>query len=735
MDIKQLDPQTVRRICSGQVIASMSSAVKELIENALDASATSIVIRFIEQGKDSIEIIDNGCGIDADNFHLLCRRNCTSKLLEFNQLNSVNTYGFRGQALNSLCNLCELQIHTRHSNQQIGTVIQFDSNGEIITRENSPREIGTTVRLVNLFKQLPVRRKQLCQNLRRSFDKTLAIIYEYCIGIIGFRLSTWHYRNGSYEIIFNNNGQSIQSNIISVFNFKQFSNLMPIQIDEEDLESSDNPVIKISGYISKPDKGCGRSQQDRQYFYINNRPCDLPQICRQINQIYRQYNRQQYPFIVLRIDIESDQHQSSIDLNCTPDKRTILLAKNTLILQLIERSLIRMFDRDEMQMVTNQTQTQIRSFLSISDGGGDKCSTPIKSAKNIENDDDDEILADISQIRPSIDSQPKPKFVLIPEPQSQTTTVEFKHPYFESLKLTKPPPPPMSNQPKNGSSSEMDIIPKRKKTKHHQQQQLPMTIITTTDDNIDDGGDQSFRDEIIVDQTIENICSGYRQINRSFDKQTIIQDGTTKVQIDKKLFEHAQIIGQYNLGFIVVHYDNNLFVLDQHALDERYNYERLLSNPPISRQRMVIPKQLKLSTTSEMLLLDNLKIFKQFGFDFIVNLNDTIGQRIQITQIPIANRWTGNETDIEELISTLFDTPSLVIDHHHETSIHYSRFMFSGLKREIASRSCRSSIMIGDYLTRLQMKMLLAKMIDIRNPWHCAHNRPTIRHLISLNNF
>ncbi|KAH9510475.1 hypothetical protein DERF_008995 [Dermatophagoides farinae] len=729
MYIKQLDPQTIRRISSGQVIASMSSALKELIENALDASATSIVIRFIEQGKDSIEVIDNGCGIDADNFDLLCRRNCTSKLLEFDQLNNVCTYGFRGQALNSLCNLCELQIHTRHSNQQIGTMIRFDTNGEIIGRENCAREIGTTVTLANLFKPLPVRRKELCQNLRRSFDRTLAMIYQYCVGIIGFRLSCWHHRSGSYEIIFNNNGQSIQSNIVSIFNYKQFLNLMPFIVDEDAIESGQNQV-QIIGYISKPDKGCGRSVHDRQYFYINNRPCDLPQLSRQINQMYRQYNRNQYPFVVLRIDTDSQL----LDLNCTPDKRTILLANQQYLTRLIVRSLIRMFNRDTNDvLMMNQTQTQIRSFLST-DPSTAKCSTPIKP----NNHNDGQELSAISQIPPI----KKPELILIPEPPSQTAT-EFKHPFFESLKITSSlivdipsikQPKIKSNVRMNSPSKTADIQHERKKRKQESTttNDTKIVIINEVEE------DESSRNEIIVDVTIDSICNGYRRGGKiSNQKQhcSTENQGGTRVRIAKELFGKARIVGQYNLGFIVVRYDDNLFVLDQHALDERFNYEKLLSNPPITRQRMVVAKSLKLSTASEMLLLDNMEIFQRFGFDFLVDYDRPIGHRVQMTQIPMANRWTANESDVEELIATLIDTPSLVVVNNTTVESNYSRFMFRGLKREIASKACRSSIMIGDFLTRLQMKMLIAKMIDVRNPWHCAHNRPAIRHLISISNF
>ena len=222
--IKQLDFQTAKRISSGQVITSMPVAVKELIENSLDARATCLSIRFVDYGKELIEVIDNGSGIDESGFEYLGKRNCTSKLQSFEDLDSVETFGFRGEALSSLCNIAKISIHTRHASKSIGTCLVFNTENEIADKKLMARDVGTTVSLSQLFFPLPVRRKELISNARRSFDKTLSLIYQYCVGIVGMKISCYHMPNssGRYSLLFTSTGYSIQSNIIEIFNYKQF---------------------------------------------------------------------------------------------------------------------------------------------------------------------------------------------------------------------------------------------------------------------------------------------------------------------------------------------------------------------------------------------------------------------------------------------------------------------------------------------------------------------------------
>lgn len=435
-NIKQLDPHTVRRICSGQVIVSMSAAVKELIENSIDAGGTYICIRFSNYGKNHVEVIDNGSGIEESNFELLGQRNCTSKLITFDHLNLVETFGFRGEALNSLCNLSNVKIHTRHSSQEIGTVLTFDTNGRIIDKEQKAREVGTTITLSNLFEPLPVRRKEFLLNLRRSFDKTLSVIYQYCLGLTGLKFVCEHMKADShtYSTVFINNGTSIQSNIVDIFDFKQFSQLMPFVCHKDILE--DDFDLTIDGFISKPDTGCGRNTSERQFFYINGRPCDMPNVCKKINQFYKTFNRNQYPFILLRINMD----EKLVDRNLTSDKRKILLSDNHNLIKVIQHSLEEMFSPDDNELIS-VSQSNLSSFLkraldektSDSDDSSSSKFLKLDSKSNLElSREDSVLLSDIENKRAPILSTATTRPGIIFD-EIKNPTKPLMHPFFQNL--------------------------------------------------------------------------------------------------------------------------------------------------------------------------------------------------------------------------------------------------------------------------------------------------------------
>lgn len=365
-EIKRLDPKTARRISSSQVITSLADAVKELLENAVDAKANSLIIRF-ENYYDKVDIIDNGHGIERANFDLLCKRSCTSKLESAEDLEEVGTFGFRGEALNSLCNIAQVAIHTRHAADPIGTYLEMDSEGQITSKKSLAREVGTTVSFSKLFYTLHVRRKELQKNHKRAFDQTLALIYQYCVGAVGLKISVL--KKGSQETRytphFTCNGVSVQANIHEVFDYKQFSNLMPF-VCHTDLEGSINSSnhfeMEITGFISKPDTGCGRSSPDRQYFYLNERPCDLVSVRKRINEIYRNYNRLQYPFVLIKLTVD----EKMIDRNITPDKRKVLFDDSDYILKVIVHSLQTMFERETVEVTSLSSSRLMTSFLSSS---------------------------------------------------------------------------------------------------------------------------------------------------------------------------------------------------------------------------------------------------------------------------------------------------------------------------------------------------------------------------------
>jgi DNA mismatch repair protein PMS2 len=133
MSIKAIDRDSVHKICSGQVIVDLATAVKELVENSLDSGATSIEIKLKEMGTESIEVSDNGGGISPDNYEAVALKHHTSKIAQFNDLETVKSFGFRGEALNALCELSgTFSVSTKQREQEVGYLLSFSRNGRLI---------------------------------------------------------------------------------------------------------------------------------------------------------------------------------------------------------------------------------------------------------------------------------------------------------------------------------------------------------------------------------------------------------------------------------------------------------------------------------------------------------------------------------------------------------------------------------------------------------------------------
>ncbi len=128
--IRAIDRSSVQKICSGQVVVDLATAVKEMVENALDSGATSVEVKLKDMGASYIEVSDNGSGIDPSNYDGIARKHFTSKLKDFEDIFSVSSFGFRGEALNALCELSgNFSISTKQAHQPIGASLQFDRNG------------------------------------------------------------------------------------------------------------------------------------------------------------------------------------------------------------------------------------------------------------------------------------------------------------------------------------------------------------------------------------------------------------------------------------------------------------------------------------------------------------------------------------------------------------------------------------------------------------------------------
>ena len=315
MIIRPLSEHTVNLIAAGEVIERPAAVVKELVENALDAGAGRIEINLDNGGIDHIQVIDNGCGIEADDLPLAVSRHCTSKLFEDDLVN-IKTLGFRGEALPSIGAAARLKIISRVKSAESAWQISVES-GKIVNPSPSAGQMGTQVVVEDLFYALPARRK---------FLKTAQVEYNRCEMIIQ-RLAISH-PDVSFTVtkdgktVLNLPIQSQKDRILAVFSDIHDEELIMLNFDRGDL--------KLSGFISAP--SVNRATTNGQIMVVNDRPVADPVMQMAIRVGYRQVlEKGRYPVAVLFLQLPLDQ----VDVNVHPAKTELRFADEAAVRALI----------------------------------------------------------------------------------------------------------------------------------------------------------------------------------------------------------------------------------------------------------------------------------------------------------------------------------------------------------------------------------------------------------------
>ena len=216
--IKAIDITDINRITSGQVIVDLISAVKELIDNSIDSGADQIDLTFQNYGIESIECSDNGSGISEENFQTLTLKHYTSKLTNFSDIMNITSLGFRGEALFSLCNISKLSITTTQNGPKANK-IEYDNNGKITSNNITSRNKGTTVEVQEMFKSLPVRRKEFIRTSKNQFAKCVTLLQSYAIINENIKFTIININNNGRKniILRTNKNENMSKKILNLF--------------------------------------------------------------------------------------------------------------------------------------------------------------------------------------------------------------------------------------------------------------------------------------------------------------------------------------------------------------------------------------------------------------------------------------------------------------------------------------------------------------------------------------
>ncbi|CAH3164518.1 unnamed protein product [Porites evermanni] len=347
-----LPSSTVRLIASSQVITSVSSAVKELIENSLDAGATSIEVKLDGWGLERIEVRDNGCGIKPEDAPFVGQPHYTSKISNDDDLKFLQTYGFRGEALGSLASVSNVSVLTKTESDEVGMLYTLQRDGKIEATQPKPTVTGTTVVASNLFKNLPVRKqfssnnKKCKEELKRVEDLVIA----YALVHPSLRISLRHNKTVIWQ---KSKVSNHKTALLSVFGTALLAQMGTIEFHDE---SQCN--IRVLGYLPKPGSDSeltGRAVNDRCFVFFNGRPVNMKQISQVIKQYYNSHTTgtaNRYPVAFLDITVPPD----GLDVNLEPNKTSVLLTNKEEVMTLLT-NLLEEFYSDEKNKISDRTLT------------------------------------------------------------------------------------------------------------------------------------------------------------------------------------------------------------------------------------------------------------------------------------------------------------------------------------------------------------------------------------------
>ncbi|KAI8492104.1 ATP-binding mismatch repair protein [Branchiostoma belcheri] len=333
--LQPLPAATARLLSSTQVITSVFSVVKELVENSLDAQATSVDVKLESFGFEKIVVSDNGSGISRADAEYMAQRHYTSKLSHQTDLDSLETYGFRGEALGSLCAVADVTVTTKTAADDFSMTYTLDRQGKVMNSKPAHLGQGTTITVTNLFKNVPVRRQYYSAPKRRKEELKRVDDILMAFGIIkpDVRFSLIHNKSTVWQ---KNKSPDHRSALLKVLGTGTMALLQGVE------HRSLEPQVEVQGFLPKPGadpQAVTRAATDRSFVFFNERPVQMKGVEKLVRQYYHgstsEGGSSRHPIIFLSIRVPP----AEIDPNVEPNKTKVLLHHNDSILSVIEEML------------------------------------------------------------------------------------------------------------------------------------------------------------------------------------------------------------------------------------------------------------------------------------------------------------------------------------------------------------------------------------------------------------
>lgn len=648
--IQVLDQITIDKIAAGEVVERPASVIKELVENAIDAGATSITVEIQDGGISLMRISDNGCGIAKEDVRNAFLRHSTSKIRSIDDLVHISSLGFRGEALSSISAVAQVELITKTADDTFGTKYVIHGGVEQ-SLEDTGAPNGTTFLIHQLFYNTPARRKFLKTPMTEAGH----------IGDLLMHMSLSHpeiafqfINNGQEKLRTSGNGK-LKDVIYSVYGREVASNLLELDFVLNDLH--------LTGFLGKP--VISRGNRNFENFFFNGRYIRSNTVSKAAEDAYKDFVMQhKFPFFVIHFELPAEE----MDVNVHPTKMEVRF--------------------HNQQGVYNTTYEAIH-----------RCLLEPELISKVDVPDVPKVAEPENMSKPTQTESSKPSPARTPVQKSGSI-----------FSLKKPNTVLGSTEPVEPAVKDEDYFIEKMKERVLRE----YTNYTVNKENTDTPIDTS------VPNTTSNIDSSDEVIQKSspLPKDDFVYDKSEQLDLfeEKLLTKEARmeytLIGQIFDTYWLVQFKDNLYIIDQHAAHERVLYERTLKgmkDRTFTSQNISPPIILNLTMTEETVLKEHMDRFTRIGFEI-----EPFGTGSYAVRAIPDNLFSIAKQDLlMEMLDEMADgistgmTPELIDE-------------------KVASMSCKAAVKGNNKLSAVEMDSLIGELLELENPYHCPHGRPTI---------
>ena len=680
--IQIMDEWLSNKIAAGEVVERPSSVVKELVENAIDAGSTSIEVFLEEAGLTSIQVTDNGSGMDEEDALKSFSRHATSKINKEQDLFRIRTLGFRGEALASIASVSKVTLKTSDGENN-GIEIQMNG-GHLISKKPTAFRKGTDITIAQLFYNTPARLKYL-KTIQTELGHSIDYMNRLALANpeIAFRLV----HNGGTLLQTNGRG-NVQQVVAAIYGMQNAKKMISFSAESKD--------YKIHGLASLPE--VTRANKNYMSLFVNGRYVKHYLVQKAIVDAYHTYLPiERYPIVVLYI--EGDPHLT--DVNVHPAKLQIRLSKEqelmTLVQQTINKSIRETIHvpfaekKEKAPRVPSEQMNIWKPYTPSLDES--KMNAIVEKLTAKESGGIKENAGDVTTFNRA---QPTELTADWQEQNYRDASISSRNQLTEQNSID------VNNHDATGG--EGSSFHTREESIFSRREEVLKEANGTLDDR--DEGHEPAMDEL---PSLNDERATSPEMEERYEPSN-----SAEQEVKKEPFPQLEIVGQIHGTYIVAQMEDGFYLIDQHAAQERIKYEYFREKVgevnPNERQALLLPLTFHYSADEALILKENASALEEVG----VFLEDFGQSSFVVREYPTWFPKGFEQEIIEDLIEQVLKTRKADVKK---------------LREEAAiMMSCKKSIKANYYLTKEQMIVLLDDLRKADNPFTCPHGRPVMIH-------